>query len=814
MGHSRHIPSNRTAPARTIRGWIMNHFILVLLACATVLRAAQVRVPQDYPSIEAGLAVVVDGDTLVLAHGTYAEHALVCNQSITLLGDPLDPAAVLIDGDRHGRILEFQEVQQAVVRGITFRGGDALIAEPALGGAILGTGGQVLRIRDCRFLDCHAGQGGAVAVLDADTRIEDCLFEDCRGSAVYNLGTPLQVLGCVFRGNRGVLGAAVRHTEGGFLLVDNCLFHDNLADSLGGALYNERDLYVQFSTFLRNRALTGGDLHCYYGDVRSCTFVDSRAERGTAIRFFADLTLEESVMAHGRGEGVVLRESPFNNGHLWAQCCNLFNNTGPDFVNILNSVYPAVLLAEDPLFCDPENNDVRLAPGSPCLPGYNACGLPLGSAGIGPCEGPAVHPEFEPTLEFVLTGHEMEFRDLSTGDPDHWRWDLDGDGTIDSQEQHPVHVYGQPGVFDVTLIVGNPFHTDTLTIGNCVTARTARVLRVPEDLPGVAEALAACQWGDTVDVACGSWPATVLSIPSGVTLRSRTGHPECATLQGDGIHRVIQCFHADSLSAVLGFRITGGAATGTSLEGMGGGILLQNSSTLFRDCIIEGNQARYGGGVFSAGTVVGRFHNCTLADNSALSNGSAIGSLQLGATFRNCLVTANPGHPAVYGSGRFLCSDIHGNPGGDWTGMIAGQDVQDGNFSLDPLVCPDPPGVYRLQDDSPCFTAACGTVGGNRLNCAGVAVQEPQLPPGFALLAAYPNPFNGATRIRYRAPGPGPVGFRLLDIRGRRVHSWQALAAPGLNETRLSGEGLASGVYFVETVGAGPRGTLKVLLVK
>ena len=34
-----------------------------------------------------------------------------------------------------------------------------------------------------------------------------------------------------------------------------------------------------------------------------------------------------------------------------------------------------------------------------------------------------------------------------------WEWDFDNDGTIDSYEQNPYHLYEEPGVYDVSLTI-------------------------------------------------------------------------------------------------------------------------------------------------------------------------------------------------------------------------------------------------------------------------------------------------------------------------------------------------------------------------
>jgi len=45
----------------------------------------------------------------------------------------------------------------------------------------------------------------------------------------------------------------------------------------------------------------------------------------------------------------------------------------------------------------------------------------------------------------------IRFLDLSRGTPSHWQWDF-GDG-MSSADQHPVHTYRQPGVYNATLTV-------------------------------------------------------------------------------------------------------------------------------------------------------------------------------------------------------------------------------------------------------------------------------------------------------------------------------------------------------------------------
>jgi len=66
----------------------------------------------------------------------------------------------------------------------------------------------------------------------------------------------------------------------------------------------------------------------------------------------------------------------------------------------------------------------------------------------------------------ITTGNvplTINFTDLSTGNPTNWEWDFDNDGSVDSNEQNPIHIFTEAGIYTVSLNVSDGTNSDTET---------------------------------------------------------------------------------------------------------------------------------------------------------------------------------------------------------------------------------------------------------------------------------------------------------------------------------------------------------------
>lgn len=89
------------------------------------------------------------------------------------------------------------------------------------------------------------------------------------------------------------------------------------------------------------------------------------------------------------------------------------------------------------------------------------------------------------------------------------------------------------------------------------------------------------------------------------------------------------------------------------------------------------------------------------------------------------------------------------------------------------------------------------------------------LPIEYAMLSAYPNPFNPTTTLSFTLPEAGTVTLAVYDSRGREVarliDRW---CNAGIHDAVFSGEGLASGIYIARLIAGEAQESQKLVLTK
>ena len=258
----------------------------------------------------------------------------------------------------------------------------------------------------------------------------------------------------------------------------------------------------------------------------------------------------------------------------------------------------------------------------------------------------------------VAVGFPLRFRAGILGRTTRSVWDF-GDGTVLSNKPYALRTYVSPGVYAVLLRAYNESYPQgiTATVTVRVAAQAIHYVKLGNATPlapytswataatNIQEALdAASQVGALVLVSNGIYAtggrvvygalSNRVAMTKPVTVRSVHG-PTRTIIQGAGPvgDSAMRCAYVGTNAVLEGFTLTHGATRSSGdvdYEQSGGGVWCESSGVL-SNCILTGNSARHGGGVYD-----GTLYNCTLTGNSASSGGGACDG-----TLYHCMLTGN-----------------------------------------------------------------------------------------------------------------------------------------------------------------------------
>ena len=222
-----------------------------VLALAGAAAADTIKVPQDQPTIQAGVSAAATGDTVSVSKGVYFENVVVSTAGIRIVGKGaiLDGNIAGVDGD----CLTIN-AEDVFVQGITFRNGDS--------GIVLAANGAV--ITKCTFQ--AAGNDGVTGTAGT-TSITSCKFLFPSNEAVDLNGTGNLVSKCtVTRG--GSYGVRITGDGG---RVESCTF-TWLADNSAVLVTGNN------AVLLKNKA-SNGDADCFRADGTGALVDGNKGDR-------------------------------------------------------------------------------------------------------------------------------------------------------------------------------------------------------------------------------------------------------------------------------------------------------------------------------------------------------------------------------------------------------------------------------------------------------------------------------------------------------------------------------------------------------
>jgi len=328
-----------------------------------------------FKTIEEGIDAASDGDTVLVAEGTYVENVHFNGKNIVLTStNPLDPdivAKTIIDGNRSGSVVTFSGTERptCVLSGFTIRNGEAEFG----GGIWNGSWESATRATIASNCITHnqaehgAGIYGCGGPIYNNVITENVAGEDgggvlgCRGNIIGNLiaGNGVRELAgggvCACLGN--VVGNVIADNNGGPGSgggVDSCagtvrgnIIVGNSAGYYGGGVSDCTGAVSGNIIASNGVGYVGGGCAGCRGPVHDNIIVGNWALHGGAAISDSDgLLLNNTVVWNrtdmlGRGSGGI------------EDCtgaivnCIIWGNAGPDEAQVRNSVAPSASCIED-----------------------------------------------------------------------------------------------------------------------------------------------------------------------------------------------------------------------------------------------------------------------------------------------------------------------------------------------------------------------------------------------------------------------------------------------------------------------------------
>lgn len=177
--------------------------ITILLSCCLLgltASASTINVPAQQPTIQAGINAAVNGDTVLVAAGTYAERINFSGKNIKVLSAG-GPAVTIIDGGGWGNAVTFSsnETSAALISGFTIRN--------ASQSAVFVSGASPVIQNNVILQTAYYSFGCGIYLSNAGATVAANLFSSSSGSICYQ-GTiyvsgnsPAQITGNVIAGN-------------------------------------------------------------------------------------------------------------------------------------------------------------------------------------------------------------------------------------------------------------------------------------------------------------------------------------------------------------------------------------------------------------------------------------------------------------------------------------------------------------------------------------------------------------------------------------------------------------------------------------
>ncbi|MFQ5824499.1 MAG: FG-GAP-like repeat-containing protein, partial [bacterium] len=348
--------------------FVIGVLVLMTIALNTGIASATIiRVPADYPAIQAGINAASIGDTVLVAPGTYFENIYFNGRNILVgslfitTGDTSYITRTVIDGNKNESVVAFNHVDStAILSGFTITNGSS----DWDGGGINCYDHASPSLENLRILNnsaAHAG-GGISCRRNCNPYLKNV---EIRGNSAIDNG-----------------GGLVCHENSRPTLEEVMILNNTSNDHGGGMAFNNSDPFLRNVIVTNNYAKWSGGIHCRQSSPNLANVIISQNSAEWDGGFVCwdnsnpnliNVTITGNS-ANGTSGGIFCGKNSnpiLLNAILWNNspqeiALNLSSIT-ISYSNVRGGAAGTGNIDQNPLFADEGSGDYHLQLGSPCI---------------------------------------------------------------------------------------------------------------------------------------------------------------------------------------------------------------------------------------------------------------------------------------------------------------------------------------------------------------------------------------------------------------------------------------------------------------
>jgi hypothetical protein len=372
-------------------GEMMRAFFLLLLLtsieCALV-SGSTINVPADQPTIQAGLDAASNGDTVLVAPGTYFENINFEGKAVVVRSSN-GPKETVIDGGKVGTCVTFNsgESTRAVLSGFTIRNGVAPVGIDGGGINIIFSSPTVTNNVITHNTSCAQGGGlyivGGTPLIKGNTISHNSQTFPCAGGAggggIYVAGTGPRIVGNKIVSNSWGAGAGITISSGSPLIQGNIIAENRAARTAYGGginMYNDSSPVIVQNLIYRNEAAIGAGIYLEqsFGTpgalIIANTIVDNNGAKGSALfagGFDSSSQIIGNLFVSFNGSNPVYCDGTYDPNPPVFSFNDAFTSGTPLLGSCAGSIGLSGNISADPQFVSANAHVYQLLNGSPAI---------------------------------------------------------------------------------------------------------------------------------------------------------------------------------------------------------------------------------------------------------------------------------------------------------------------------------------------------------------------------------------------------------------------------------------------------------------